>query len=305
MLALIESPPRAITLRVPPSTRAVVSWNSGAREGTIAARIHRVDGRVSAPLPYAAWSARERRSFSPNADGVRVDVDVIRSDAPFDAITVETSADLAAVAVTVPDVVARMPFAPTQRTYRRPTCRRSTSRRSRNTMPRSPTRAAGAPPRRLRCSLGAHGITVSLGDAVRGVMDAADRGTGNWAFNVAFAGACGLRAAVAYLRGIEHALAFVRAGLPVVISIAWDRGELPGAAIEHSAGHLLVVRGADASEILVNDPAAGGVSARYPRAALDRVFRAHGGVAYVVAPADRTRELVALANGAPANAVPR
>ncbi len=297
MLALIESPPHETILHVPPSTRAVVSWNSLAGDGEITARVHRADGGASAPLRYAAWSAHERRSFSPSADGVRVDVDVIRSEATFHAIAVESTAALTAVAVSVPDVTADA-------------ARANATEVLPIDVPAISQYDAAQPGARGWCSaastamlLGVHGVTVSLDDAVRGVTDAADGSTGNWAFNAAFAGAHGLRAAVAHLRGIEHALAFVRAGLPVAISIAWNRGELSGAAVEHSAGHLLVVRGADARDVLVNDPARSGVLARYPRAALDRVFRAHGGVAYLIAPAHRSRELAALANRAHAAAV--
>ncbi|MDB5027045.1 MAG: peptidase, partial [Candidatus Eremiobacteraeota bacterium] len=123
-------------------------------------------------------------------------------------------------------------------------------------------------------------------------------GTGNWAFSAAFAGARGLRGAVAYVRGIDHVASFVEAGLPVAISVGWRAGELPGAPIEHSDGHLLVVRGVDRSYVAVNDPAHPWVATRYPRAALDLAFRAHGGVAYLIAPRERTEELVGLANGA-------
>jgi hypothetical protein len=59
-----------------------------------------------------------------------------------------------------------------------------------------------------------------------------------------------------------------------------------------------VVRGVDPSHVAVNDPAHPSVAMSYPRAALDLVFRSAGGVAYLVAPRERTAELVALANGA-------
>jgi hypothetical protein len=61
--------------------------------------------------------------------------------------------------------------------------------------------------------------------------------------------------------------AFIDAGLPVAISVSWNAGELPGAPLEHSEGHLLVVHGVDGEH-----------------------------VAYLVAPRTRTAELVALAN---------
>ncbi len=288
MLALIESPPREVLLRVPRATRAVVSWNTLAPSGTIAVRIHRVDGTVSDPLPYAAWSPHERRSFSATGDDVRVEVDVVASGIPFDGVSVTSSADLDAVAVTVPDEHPvrdmRADAAPVHV---------------------SPLSQFFAPffGERGWCSatasamlLGAHGIATDVTEVVRGVADAAYGGTGNWSFNVAHAGARGLRAAVAYLRGIEHAGAFVRAGLPVAISIGWTAGELPGAPLEQSAGHVIVLRGLDGDDAIVNDPAHPDVATRYPRAALDGVFRKHGGAAYLVAPRERTAELVALAN---------
>ena len=70
------------------------------------------------------------------------------------------------------------------------------------------------------------------------------------------------------------------------------------APLEHSDGHLIVVLGLDEAHAFVNDPAQPAVATRYPRAALDLVFRDHGGVAYLVAPRERSAELVALANGA-------
>jgi hypothetical protein len=144
-----------------------------------------------------------------------------------------------------------------------------------------------------------HGVDADVATVARAVYDASYAGTGNWAFNAAYAGARGLRGLVAYLRGIDHVAAFVDAGLPVAISIAWNQGELPGAPLEHSDGHLVVVRGVEPAHVLVNDPAHPKIATRYSRTALDLIFREHGGVAYLIAPRERTAELVALANGQP------
>ena len=103
MLALIESPLRVQTLRVPPSTRAVVSWNSTGESGAITIHAHRAGAKVAAALPYAEWSSHGRHSFASRDGDVRIDVDVIRSEVPFDAVTVESTVDLDAVAVSVPD----------------------------------------------------------------------------------------------------------------------------------------------------------------------------------------------------------
>ncbi|HEX3551386.1 MAG TPA: C39 family peptidase [Candidatus Elarobacter sp.] len=294
MLTLVEQPARETVLALRRANRAVVSWNTTAPDGEIRVRVHRSDGTTSDALPYARWAPHERRSFSASSGDVRVEVDVIASGEPFDALTVTTSVDLDAVAATVPDgapVVDASADAPAVR------------------VPLLSQFFAPFLGERGWCSatatamlLQAHGVDCDVTEAVRGVADAAYGGTGNWSFNVAFAGSRGLRAAVAYLRGVEHAGAFVRAGLPVALSIGWKDGELPGAPLEQSAGHLLVLRGLDGDDAVVNDPAHPEVETRYPRADLDRVFRAHGGTAYLIAPRERTAELVALANGGAAPA---
>jgi hypothetical protein len=97
-------------------------------------------------------------------------------------------------------------------------------------------------------------------DAVaRGVYDHGYDGTGNWPFNTAYAASrlVGGSAFVARLRDLSEAERFVAAGIPVVASIAFGRGELTGAPISSSNGHLLVIVGFTADgDVVVNDPAA-------------------------------------------------
>jgi hypothetical protein len=139
--------------------------------------------------------------------------------------------------------------------------------------------------------------TVDVPTAARNVYDDAYRGTGNWAFNAAYAGGLGLCAFIAYLRDLDHARRFIAAGLPLALSYAWERDELPGAPIERSDGHLAVLRGfAAGGDPIVNDPARREVRAVYSRPALERVWQRHGGVVYVVAPPQRADEALRLAN---------
>jgi hypothetical protein len=244
VLRLIDRPGQHALLRVPPSTRAVVSWNTAAPSGGIALIAHRTDGTVSEPLLYARWSPDAR-------------------------VPARASAD----ALDVPKLSQYSPKFSDERGWCSAAC--------------------------LAMLLRYHGLDADVPAVARAVYDASYAGTGNWAFNAAHAGARGLRGVVAYLRGIDHVAAFVDAGLPVAISIAWNPGELPGAPLEQSDGHLLVVRGVEPAHVLVNDPAHPTIATRYPRTALDLIFREHGGVAYLVAPRARTAELVALANGQP------
>jgi hypothetical protein len=251
---------------------------------------HRTDATASAPLPYVRWSPDERRSLGGADPTTRIEVDIVRSDVPLAAIGVESDVELDAVAVSVP---APHDGRAAGRTYT-----------ATLDVPALSQYVTAYPNERGWCSatslamlLQFHGVAVDVPTVAHAVYDASYAGTGNWSFNAAYAGARGLRGVVAHLRGIEHAAAFIDAGLPVAISISWAKGQLPGAPLEHSEGHLLVVRGVDASHVAVNDPAHPSVATRYPRAALDALFTAAGSVAYLVAPCGRSAELVALANG--------
>ena len=76
----------------------------------------------------------------------------------------------------------------------------------------------------------------------------------------------------------------VTAGRPVVLSIRFGEGELDGAPIDSTRGHLLVVVGFDGDEVIVNDPAAraaAGVRRRYRRDQLASAWLDHSAVAYV------------------------
>jgi Peptidase_C39 like family len=74
-------------------------------------------------------------------------------------------------------------------------------------------------------------------------------------------------------------------GIPIVASVRYAAGELSGAAVAATTGHLLVLVGIDGDTVLVNDPAAptaGSVSRRYRADELGRAWLARGGVGYVL-----------------------
>jgi hypothetical protein len=145
--------------------------------------------------------------------------------------------------------------------------------------------------------LGAHGIDAGVSEVAAGVFDHAYDGTGNWTFAIAYAGLCGLAGAAAYLRDLTTIEHFIAAGLPVAVSISWQTGALPGAPLDHSAGHILVVRGFDEhGNPIVNDPAQPAIRHVYDRAPFARCWLDHGGVALLVAPPARCDDLVRCAN---------
>lgn len=83
---------------------------------------------------------------------------------------------------------------------------------------------------------------------------------GNWPFNTAVAGSFGREAYVDYFFHINEVKNKIAAGIPVICSISFAAGQLDGAPISSTAGHLLVVRGfviRDNQEyVICNDPAA-------------------------------------------------
>jgi hypothetical protein len=91
-------------------------------------------------------------------------------------------------------------------------------------------------------------------EVATGVMDPAWPGTGNWSFNVAYAGAIpGLRAYVTRLTDVAELEDWIAAGVPVVVSLDYDtlRNKPPG----RDSGHLMVVVGfTGAGDPILNDP---------------------------------------------------
>jgi hypothetical protein len=132
----------------------------------------------------------------------------------------------------------------------------------------------------------------SVDFAARSTYDAAYRGTGNWPFNTAYAARFGLDAFVTQLRSLTEAEGFVRAGIPLVASIASRPGELDGFLFSGGTnGHLVVIVGFDtAGNPIVNDPAAwtdASVRRVYNRAQFERVWlRGSAGTVYVIHPSD-------------------
>ncbi|CAM3435650.1 peptidase C39 family protein [Deinococcus saxicola] len=135
--------------------------------------------------------------------------------------------------------------------------------------------------------LAARGVDVTVPQAAKATYDRTYDGTGNWSFNAAYAGALGQRAYVTRLPSLAAAEKFTGAGLPLAVSLGWQKGELPGAAMATSSGHLMVLIGFDrAGNPVLNDPAAPSnetVRRTYPRAAFEKLWLSHsGGLSYVI-----------------------
>jgi hypothetical protein len=279
-------------LAVLPSPRAIVSWNGTVAANTLELTVHLRDGRRSRALPYAVFEPGGRASLDGFDDCARIATDVVHGEADIVAVDVHAGATLERVAASTPPAEAPRDAAPA-----------ALARRELD-VPEHAQYIAAFPAERGWCApaaiamlLGAWDVPASVEDVAAGLYDRAYGGTGNWAFAVAYAGARGFAAAAAYLRDVVSLESFVGAGLPLAVSIAWADGELPGAPLPHSAGHLVVVRGFDAAgDPIVNDPAQPRVRHVYPRAAFARCWLGHGGVALLIAPPGRVPELLRCAN---------
>ena len=123
------------------------------------------------------------------------------------------------------------------------------------------------------------------------VYDPAYDGCGNWAFNTAFAASQGLTAYVTRLDGLDQIAPWVRAGVPLIISVAWKPGALNNAAVPSSNGHLLVVIGFDEhGHVITADPAGAderAVRRIYDAAQLEAAWQDNSqGAAYLIHPSD-------------------
>ena len=120
--------------------------------------------------------------------------------------------------------------------------------------------------------------------------DSVYHGHGNWPFNTAYAAQHGLTAYVSRFSSLDQVERWIEAGVPVVASLAWARGELANAPVGSTDGHLLVVVGfSSGGDVVVNDPAGDprrGQSVRrtYRRDQFETLWLRAGGTVYLVHP---------------------
>jgi hypothetical protein len=128
--------------------------------------------------------------------------------------------------------------------------------------------------------------------AARSHFDYAYDGAGNWSFSAAYAATHADAAFVTRLRHLREAERFIRAGIPLVASVAFGPGELTGAPIGSTAGHLMVIIGfTEEGDVVVNDPAAPrnrSVQRVYDRREFETAWlTGSGGLVYVIRDRDQ------------------
>jgi len=260
-----------------PTRSGVLSWNTHAEGGRLAFRVLRAGRPASDWLDHSEWRPTGAKSFSPEHEGLRVDVDVIRATQPFDGIEIRArDVRFELLAFSSPARPRRsLPYARDALILDVPA----------RTQYEDQNEPGWCSPASLSMIHAYHAIDHSVAQTAREVFDRAYNGTGNWAFNAAYSGRLGLRGIVAHLANLDHAARLIERNLPLAISYSWRDGELPGAPLDRSDGHLAVLCGfTGAGDCAMNDPAAPNVRVVYPRAALEYVWQRNEGVAYVVAP---------------------
>lgn len=79
---------------------------------------------------------------------------------------------------------------------------------------------------------------------------------GNWNRAVQRAAECGLDGWLIRLRNWEQVKPYIAAGIPLVATISFRKGEFPSALYDSTPGHLIVIRGfTKDGDVIVNDPA--------------------------------------------------
>ncbi len=120
------------------------------------------------------------------------------------------------------------------------------------------------------------------------IFDQGFGGCGNWPFNTAYAGGFGVRSFVTRLRSLNEAELFIEAGIPLVVSASYGRGQVPGLDYD-TDGHLTVLVGfTDQGDPVLNDPNSASnaeVQKAVGRAEWEMAWlRSSRGVVYVIHP---------------------
>ncbi len=281
-----------------PFVEALASWNvvcPGGAGFRVELSARRADDRSWSPwLQVGEWGAVD--PALPRAvefDGGRIDVDFLAGDVDFDAlrfaVVAEPGSGSAIEVERVSLCLTGAGVAPVRRTVERSEPPRAFELdvRPRSQRVEDPLLAPRiCSPTCVAMVLSYHGVELATADVAALLYDARHDIYGNWTRAVQGAFACGVPGYLQRFSEWSEVEALVARGVPLVVSVQVEEGELPGAPYGATPGHLLVLAGFDArGNVVVDDPAAPAndqVRRVYARRDLSRVWLAKSGVAYVL-----------------------
>jgi Peptidase_C39 like family len=262
---------------------------------TAAARGVRLELAVRAEGSWSPWVAGVELGSAgfaplPPSDALDVDVDVFRARAPVEAVRLRARIDdrAAAAVLAAPWLLSLSAAAPPD-----PVAGGPDPASARLDVPALSQMDADAAIASRICS--PTSVAMVLGYWRRAVPPATlaaeifDPGTdlyGIWPAAILAAGRRGVMGYLLRFPDWASAAWCLGRGLPLIASIRYSAGELTGAAIAETSGHLVVLTGCDNGDVLVNDPAAPTptVPRRYRIAEFARVWLERTGMGYVFFP---------------------
>lgn len=128
------------------------------------------------------------------------------------------------------------------------------------------------------------GAGATLARATRDCLHAPTGIYGVWPLALRAMGRFGILGSVEALSDIDSVAPFLDRGVPAIASIRFEPGELPGATLQRTSGHLVLITGIDSTHVHVNDPAATNpvdVVCSYPREAFARAWLRERGATYL------------------------
>lgn len=132
-----------------------------------------------------------------------------------------------------------------------------------------------------------YGRVVPLPDVLAAAYNARAGIYGLWPANIWAASRFGVLGCVHRFTSMGEAAGLLARGVPLITTLRYGPGELRGAAVDHTPGHLVVLCGCGRGVVQVNDPAApqdAAVARQYDFEEFRTAWIGTRGVAYVLVP---------------------
>ena len=257
------------------STEVAAPFSFGLRPGGKGRWLHRFE--------TARFGARTRRPQRQRGAGVAVPVDYFETTAalPAPVLTVACAAPAPRDYLLVVSIRPKEIETPTATPSPRPAV--AASALSQRALP-SPLRESACGPTATAMALGLE-TTEALAAFAAQARHPPSGLYGAWPQNLWAAARHGRLAGLELATDWQVAERALAAGTPVVASIRFAAGELKGAPVPATGGHLVLLRGIEGNEVIVNDPAAppDAVERRYSAAEFAAAWLRWRGAAYVFA----------------------